>query len=69
MKPAKARSAPPCWARTGRAPEVEDDSAPEAVPVEDEDVPLVFSARAWKAAKLLGPDSTAFAEKTIPCPQ
>jgi hypothetical protein len=32
-------------------------------------VPLSWIALAWKAAKLLGPDSTAFTLKTIPVPQ
>jgi hypothetical protein len=30
------------------------------------EVPFSCFARAWKAAKFLGPDSTALAEKTIP---
>lgn len=32
-------------------------------------VPLSWIALDWKAAKLLGPDSTAFTLKTIPVPQ
>ena len=51
----------------GTAAEVEDGEDPE--PVDEEVVPLSFSASAWNAVKLFGPDSTALAEKTIPCPQ
>jgi hypothetical protein len=32
-------------------------------------VPLIFLARAWKAAKFFGLDSSALIEKTIPIPQ
>jgi len=38
-------------------------------PVDDEVVPFCCFAAAWKAAKLLGPDSTEFTLKTIPEPQ
>lgn len=31
--------------------------------------PLICIARAWKAAKLFGPDSMAFTENTMPSPQ
>ena len=37
--------------------------------VVDEVVPFCCFAAAWKAAKLLGPDSTAFTLKTMPEPQ
>ncbi len=45
---------------------------PDGVPygdVVDDVVPFNCLARAWKAAKFLGPDSTALAANTMPCPQ
>ena len=45
-------------------PEPLDVPFPEAAPAAS--VPLILLASCWKAAKLLGPDSTALIEKTMP---
>lgn len=54
---------------TGRQPALDGVEYGLVDDDEVEEVPFNCSARAWNAAKFLGPDSTALAEKTIPCPQ
>jgi hypothetical protein len=55
--------------RTAPAPLLFPVLVPVEFELELELVPLICFARATKASKLFGPDSIAFAAKTMPWPQ